>query len=99
MGLMRVMSPKEWRRNAPTIWSFPRIVGRYYSRGKLGFTAIPSCPSSLLRTWKPAVSKVVSIMIKSTMECSDGLDYSTVYSLSLLPTSACDSAALKCLIV
>lgn len=79
--LMRVWSPKEWRRNAPTIWSFPRIVGRYHSSGNLGFTAIPSCPSLLLQAWEPAVSKVVFIMVKSTMEGGDGLDCSIFLTL------------------
>lgn len=78
---MRVMALKEWRRNAPTIWSFPRIVGRYYSSGRLGFTAIPSCPSSLSRTWEP-VSKPGSIHLSHDKVDDRGsmMDLTTVCS-------------------
>lgn len=80
-GLARVMALKEWRRNAPTIWSFPRIVGRYYSSAKLGFTAIPSCPSSFSRTWEP-VSKQGSIHLSHGKVDDRGsmMDLTTVYS-------------------
>lgn len=81
---MRVVSPKEWRRKAPTIWSSPRIVGRYYLSGKLGFTAIPSCPSSLLRTWETG-SKQGSIhlshgKVDDRGTRGSGMDLITVYS-------------------